>query len=68
MVDEFGNEIGEQEAPLDEQKDPIEVKGELVDDDAPHTAEELRGLRRVARALPQLAQEFAEERYVGLLL
>jgi hypothetical protein len=57
MVDEFGNEL-EQRSPIE----PVESKIGM-EDDSPATLEELRGLRAIAQAIPQLAQEFNEERY-----
>jgi hypothetical protein len=66
MVDEFGNALEEQPAMEDGEEDDEMPQTEslLHDDDLPATSEEIRGLRRVARTVPQIARDFAEERRV----
>jgi len=65
MVDEFGNALDEQPAIEEDGEDENEMprsESPSHDDDLPATSEEIRGLRRVARALPHIAREFADER------
>lgn len=70
MVDEFGNALEEQPATEDGEEDEEvpHTESPLHDDDLPATSEEIRGLRRVARAVPQISREFGDERWVTCLL
>lgn len=70
MVDEFGNplpdppeadEEGDEEEEISRPESPPHVE-----DDLPATAEEIRGLRRVARTVPKIAKDFADKRYVSI--
>ena len=63
-ADEFGNALKEQPA-LEDSEETGEFPPSTTpfhDDDLPATPEEIRGLRRVARAVPRIASEFADER------
>ena len=58
MVDKCGNELEHHSTPVESV-----ATQKVEEDDSPPTREELLGLRAVARAIPELAQELDEERY-----
>lgn len=69
MVDEFGNALPDQPATEDNEEDEMPPNDSpLQDDDLPATLEEIRGLRRVARAVPHIAKELADDRWMFCLL
>jgi hypothetical protein len=66
MAEESDNALEEQPAMEDvedlEDNEIPRTESPMHKDDFPATSEEIRGLRRVARVVPQIASEFAEER------